>query len=164
MSTRARPVRYFPGVDYVLHPDLEEFRMPLIARLKAVASATMAILLLGSSPQVLAQTSEGNSARREAAELRIEELKKRLALTSEQEAKLAPIIEARNDKLRDLRASSDGDTSRRAKIAMLKKARKIQEDFSAQIEPILTEQQQAEWEKFRKETRDAAKERMRERR
>lgn len=46
---------------------------------------------------------------------------------------------------------------------MLKDARKIQEDFNAQISPILTKEQQKEWEEIRKEVREAAKQRMHER-
>jgi DNA repair photolyase len=129
------------------------------------ALSILSVLVLFGAPQAgLADDNETERGRREAAELRIEELKERLALTPEQEARLAPIIEARNARLRELRSSAGGDTSRRGRIAMLKQARKIQEDFSAQIAPILTKEQQAEWEEIRKEVRAAAKERMRERR
>jgi hypothetical protein len=131
--------------------------------LKAAFSVTAAILLLSWSQEGLEQTAADDGARRQAAELRIEELKQRLALTPEQETQLAPIIEARNAKLRDLRSSYGGDTSRRARFAMLKDARKIQEDFNAKISPILTKDQQKEWEAIRKEVREAAKARMRER-
>lgn len=130
--------------------------------LASAAATTLALLqLLSAAP---AAAAEGDGARREAAEVRIEELKQRLALTPEQEARLAPMIEARNDKLRKLRDSNGGDTSKRARFKTMKQARKIQEDFIAQVEPILTREQQAEWQKIRGEVRAAAKERMRERR
>jgi hypothetical protein len=129
------------------------------------ALSILSALVLFGAPQIgLADDSESDGGRREAVELRIEELKKRLALTPEQESRLAPIVEARNARLRELRSSSGGDTSRRGRMAMLKQARKIQEDFSAQIAPILSKEQQAEWEDIRKEVRAAAKERIRERR
>lgn len=89
--------------------------------------------------------------------------KTRLALTPEQESQLAPLIDARNARLRELRSSAGGDTSRRARIATLKEARKIQEDINARIAPILMKGQQAEWEDICKEVRAAAKERMRDR-
>jgi DNA repair photolyase len=131
-------------------------------RSKTVLSVISAMLLLASSQASLAETGDGG-ARREAMELRIEELKTRLALTTEQESQLAPLIDARNARLRELRSSAGGDTSRRARIATLKEARKIQEDFNARIAPILTKAQQTEWEQIRKEVRATAKERMRDR-
>jgi hypothetical protein len=137
--------------------------MQKVTYLTTIVSIVMAMLLLSSSYDGVAQASQDDGARREAAELRMEEIKQRLALTPEQEKQLAPIIEARNSKLRDLRSSKDGDTSRRARFAMLKEARKIQDDFNAQIEPILTKEQQKEWEEIRKEGRETAKERRRER-
>lgn len=136
--------------------------MPMSARPFAPISVLFA-LLLGFMQPGIAQ-SESADARREAMELRVEELKQRLALTPEQEAQLAPLIEARNARLKELRASSGGDDSRRARMARLKQARKIQEDFNAQMAPVLTPAQQAEWEKIRQEVRATAKEKMRERR
>jgi hypothetical protein len=121
-------------------------------------------LLLGFLQPGLAQSEPADGARREAMELRVEELKQRLALTPEQEAQLAPLIEARNANLRKLRAGSGGDDSRRARMARLQQARKIQEEFNSMVAPILTREQQAEWGEIRKEVRAAAKERMRERR
>lgn len=138
--------------------------MSKTTRFNAILAICSATLLLGASQGGLAQDTAGDGARREAVELRIEELKERLDLTPEQESRLAPIIDARNARLRELRSSAGGDTSRRARMAALKEARKIQADFSAQIAPILTREQQAEWEEIREEARAAAKERMRERR
>jgi hypothetical protein len=145
------------------HPASQEFRMQKVTCLTTTVFIMMAMLVLSSSYDGVAQAAQDDGARREAAELRIEEIKERLALTPEQEKQLAPIIEARNSKLRDLRASHDGDTSRRARFAMLKEARQIQDDFNAQIEPILTKEQREEWAEIRKEARAAAQERRRER-
>jgi hypothetical protein len=145
-------------------PSSWSFKMSKTTRVKATLAICSAMLLLGASHAGFAQSTTGDGARREAIDLRIEELKERLELTPEQETRLAPIIEARNAKLRELRSSAGGDTSRRARMAALKQARKIQADFSAQIAPILTKEQQAEWEEIREEARAAAKERMRERR
>jgi DNA repair photolyase len=138
--------------------------MSQTTRFKAALSILSATLLLSASQVGFGQAAADDGARREAVELRIEELKERLELTPEQESRLAPIIEARNARLRELRSSAGGDTSRRARMAALKEARKVQADFSAQIAPILTREQQDEWEEIREEVRAAAKERMRERR
>lgn len=133
-------------------------------RLRTAFWILSAGLLLGGSPAAMAQSASSEGARREAAEMRLEEFKQRLALTPEQESRLAPLIEARNARLRELRASKGSDTSRRARISTLKQARQIQEEFNAQVTPILTPEQQAEWQKIREEVKAAARERLRERR
>lgn len=138
--------------------------MSKTTRFKATLAIGSAVLLLGASHAAFAQSTASDGARREAVELRVEELKERLDLTPDQESRLAPIVDARNAKLRELRSNTGGDTSRRARLAALKEARKIQADFSAQIAPILTKEQQAEWAEIREEARAAAKERMRVRR
>jgi hypothetical protein len=127
-------------------------------------AAAAALVLLHLSSATIVAAAETDGARREAAEVRMEELKQRLALSPEQQAQLVPLVEARNVRLRDLRESNGGDQSRRARFKLMKQARKVQEDFTAQVEPILTQEQQVEWAKIRSEVRAAAKERMRERR
>lgn len=107
--------------------------------------------------------AEPTDAQQQALETKIQELRARLALTPEQEQKIAPLLEARNQKLRDLRAKYGDDASRRDKLAMLREGKAIQKDFDAQLEPILTEEQLKEWQQFRDETRAAARERYRNR-
>jgi periplasmic protein CpxP/Spy len=120
----------------------------------------VAAALLGTSSLPAAEPSE---SQREAIELKIQELRERLALTPDQEQKLAPLIEERNTKLRNLFSRLGADASRREKRAMLSEARSIQEDFNREIEPILSADQMREWEAFRKEARAEARERYRNR-
>lgn len=134
--------------------------MSLMSRMCPLIAA--ALLSLGAS--VLVSAAEVSDAQREAAELKIEELKSRLKLTAEQQAQLAPLVKARNAKLKELRAQRAGDGSRRGRRAMLKDARSIQEEFNQQLRPILTQEQMKEWQAIRAEVRATAKERWHERR
>ena len=127
-----------------------------------VCSLAVAVAVPFATPGPAA-AAEATEEQRQAAELKIEELKKRLNLTPEQEQRLAPLVQNRNAKLKALRERSGDDTSRRARKAMLKEARGIQEGFVEQVEPILTKEQLKEWEAIRAEMRDAARERLRER-
>ena len=94
----------------------------------------------------------------------MEEMRTRLALTPDQEARIAPLVEARNAKLKALRESSDPNGSRREKLGMLKQARGIQQDFVKQVEPLLSKDQKKEWATMREEMKETAKERLREKR
>jgi hypothetical protein len=105
--------------------------------------------------------AEPSDSQRQAMDVKIQELRDRLALTLEQEQKLAPILEQRNEKLKALWAQRDPDSSRREKRALLGQAKEIQEDFTRQIKPILSAEQMREWEAFRKEARDEAVRRYR---
>jgi len=106
---------------------------------------------------------ESSDTPRQAMEMKIQDLKERLALTPAQEQKLAPLIDERNAKLRDLFARYSPDGSRGDKRATFREARAIQEDFNDKIKPILTAEQLKEWEAFRKEARTEARERYRNR-
>jgi hypothetical protein len=99
----------------------------------------------------------------EVAQLGMEQLRERLALTPDQEAKIAPLVQARNQKLQALRGSMDADASRRQKRGAFKEAREIQSDFVEKVEPLLTAEQKKEWEALRKEMRDEMKQRVRNR-
>lgn len=117
----------------------------------------------GLATPSIPRAAELSDAQREAIETKIQDLRERLALTAEQEQKLAPLLEERNAKLRELRAKSDPDASRREKRAMLSEAKTIQDDFDMRIAPILTQEQMKQWQEFRKEARSAAIERYRNR-
>jgi hypothetical protein len=111
----------------------------------------------------MAYAAESASPQREAMEMKLDELRQRLALTPEQEAKIAPLIKERNEKLKALRASAGPTSSRREKRNAMQQARSIQQSFIAQVDPLLTSEQKKEWEKIRSEMRDAARERYRNR-
>lgn len=131
--------------------------MKLVSIARALLAATV---IAGATSVALAEEA---STARQSAEMRIQELRERLALSPEQEQQLAPLLQQRNARLQELRAKQGPDSSRREKRALLKEARAIQEDFTAQIKPILTAEQMREWEAFRKEARAEATERYRSR-
>ncbi len=130
-----------------------------LARPLVVASAVAMSLALCSA--TLAADPTG--AQRQAMQTRVQELKDRLALTPEQEERLAPLLQERNARLEDLWSRHSADSTRREKRAMLREAKAIQADFTRQIRPILTPEQMREWEAFRKEARSEAIERYRNR-
>jgi len=72
--------------------------------------------------------------------LTVDQLAKRLDLTDDQIAKVKPIIDAQNQKMSDLR--QDTDLSREDRMAKMKA---IHDDTTAQLKPILTEDQFAKW-------------------
>jgi Spy/CpxP family protein refolding chaperone len=118
-----------------------------------LATLLVAALGLVAVPHVALAADEAGS-KSEAAQLAMEQLRERLALTPDQEARIAPLVQARNQKLQALRGSMDADASRRQKRGALKEAREIQSEFVEKVEPILTPQQKKEWEALRKEMRD----------
>lgn len=134
---------------------LKRFARPL-------ATAAALALTVALSNAALAQDAPTGS-QQQAMQMKIQELKDRLALTPEQEQQLQPLLEERNAKLRDLWAQHDPNASRREKRQMLSQARAIQQDFTQKIQPILTPEQMKKWEDFRKEAREEAMERYRSR-
>ena len=129
-------------------------------------SLILSLLFLTAVPAGLpafAQSAERTEAQREAMQLKLEELRERLALTPEQEEKIKPLIQERNEKLRALYASSNPNASRREKLGKLREARAIQQAFITRVDPILTKEQKKEWEAIRQEMKEAAMERRRNR-
>lgn len=86
-----------------------------------------------------------------------ETFKTRLKLTPEQEEQIRPILQDETGKLRAIRDKYEGQTSRRAKRSMLKDAKGVRDDARKRIEPLLTEEQKAEWKKLREEMRERAR-------
>jgi hypothetical protein len=128
-----------------------------------VFAALIAVALVSGVIQNVSWGAEVSQEQREAMQLKFEELRERLALTPEQEAKIAPLVQARNEKLKALRGSSGSEPSRRERLAMLKEARSIQQDFVERVEPMLTAEQKKEWAAIREEMKEAAKARRRDR-
>jgi hypothetical protein len=122
----------------------------------------IATALVSGAP-VVSLAQDAAPPTHEGMQLKLDDLRARLGLTPDQEAKIAPLFQARNEKLKALRASGDPNASRREKFGMMKEARGIQEEFVNQVEPLLTADQKKEWASIRKEMQDAAKERLRER-
>lgn len=96
-------------------------------------------------------------------EMSIEQLKARLNLSAEQQDKIAPFLETRKAKLQQAHGKISSASSRRDKRAALKEAKQAQDEFVKNVEPVLTAEQQAEWQKMRAEAREQMKERMRNR-
>ena len=120
------------------------------------------MLALGAT-STSAQVAEA-AAPVEGSQMAIEEMRSRLALTPEQEARISPLIEERNAKLKALRESSDPNGSRREKLGLLKQVRGVQQDFVKQVEPLLSKEQKKEWATMRDEMKETAKARLREKR
>lgn len=119
-----------------------------------VVVAVFALALVSQSPPAGA-TTPLDAAKIEA---RIQEAKVRLELTPEQEAQLKLIVQERSEKIVAIREQYGGDTSRKARRAMLDQVRPVQEDYEAKVRAILTAAQEAEWNRMRKEGRQRLRE------
>lgn len=87
-------------------------------------------------------------------------LSSRLELTPEQESKLSPLFDKRIAELRAAKAQLEQATSRQAKRDILRQTKSAGDEFSRQVESVLTPSQQSEWRDMRKEFREQAKERI----
>jgi hypothetical protein len=132
-------------------------------KIRYVFALLIASVGMSGGLQSEAHAAEVTEGQREAFQLKMEELRARLALTPDQEAKIAPLVQQRNEKLKALRASADPDASRRERFGMMKEARTIQQDFVEQVEPMLSKEQKKEWETIREEMKEAAKQRRKNR-
>jgi hypothetical protein len=87
------------------------------------------------------------------APMTLDRIATQLKLTDDQKAKVAPIIDAQNTKLADLRKDPDfASLSREDKMAKMKA---IRDDTTAQLKPILTDDQFAQWQKMGQRRRPA---------
>ncbi len=116
------------------------------------------LMLAMSGGAAAAQVTAPDPAAVQAA---IAEAKARLKLTPAQEAQLKPLVEERTEKLKAIRDKHAGDKSRRAKRDMYREARPVLDDYQDKVRAILTDEQEAEWEKMRAEARERLKERYR---
>jgi hypothetical protein len=87
-------------------------------------------------------------------------LSSRLELTPEQESKLSPLFDKRIAQLRAAKEQLEQATSRQGKRDILRQAKNTGDEFSRQVESVLTPSQQSEWRDMRKEFREKAKERI----
>ncbi len=124
-------------------------------------SKLIGLVVLGLALSTTATGSETSQVDPAVIQAAITEAKARLKLTPEQEAELKPLIEERTAKLKAIRDKHAGDDSRRAKRAMYNEARPVMDDYQEKVRAILTDEQEAEWEKMRAEARERLKERYR---
>ena len=87
-------------------------------------------------------------------------LSSRLELTPEQENKLSPLFDKRVAELRVAKEKLEQAKSRQEQRDVLRKAKQAGDEFSRQVESVLTPSQQHEWRDIRKEMREQAKERI----
>jgi hypothetical protein len=120
-------------------------------------------LLTALAVAALAISNLSQAAAPSQQPLNIEELRSRLNLTPEQQAKIAPLAEQRRAKLQDIQSKLSSASSRRDKLGLMKEAKQVQDEFVGDVEPLLTADQQAEWQKIREEVRAQMRERVRNR-
>lgn len=112
-----------------------------------------ALLALAAAP-----ANGGELAEKVSPEVILAELSSRLSLTPEQQAHIEPLLRERNDRILALIKGLDAGASRRTQLKTLRQARSIQEEFVSGVTPVLTPEQDAEWEKLREETKDRLEE------
>lgn len=110
------------------------------------------LVLCGSGSANAAEFMTGQSA-----PIAMEELAARLDLDASQQARIAPALQERNERLEAL--TGKAGASRREKLQVLREARTIQQDFISKVSPVLTKEQNAEWSQLRDETREQFSER-----
>ena len=96
-------------------------------------------------------------------QMSVDELKARLNLTPEQQAKIQPYADTRKAKFQEAHSKMSSATSKHDKRAAMKEAKQAQDEFVRNVEPILTAEQQAEWKKMRAEAHDKMKQAWHER-
>src|SRR5690349_18370153 len=89
----------------------------------------------------------------------IDVVRNRLNLTPEQEGKLRPLFQQREQQLHDSRMKLESATSSGEKRDVMKSAKAEAQAFNAQVESVLDASQKAEWRELRDETREKVKER-----
>jgi periplasmic protein CpxP/Spy len=89
----------------------------------------------------------------------IDVVRNRLHLTPEQEAKLRPMFQQREQQLYETRSKLEAAASSTGKREVLKAAKADARTFNEQVEGVLDSSQKAEWRELRDETRDKVKER-----
>ena len=109
------------------------------------------------APATLAADTPAGATSDERLQLLMQDTIARLKLTPEQQSRLKPLFEDRNQKLRALRDKYDAKSGRRNGRAMFREARQVQEDYEKKVLPILDATQAAEWQKMRQEARDRFK-------
>src|SRR5690606_4521552 len=84
------------------------------------------LVLCATVPAIAAE-----SATRQPAPIAMEELADRLDLDAAQQARIAPALQERNERLQAVTAKAG--TSRREKLQVLREARNIQQDFVSKV-------------------------------
>jgi hypothetical protein len=120
----------------------------------------LVFLLILCGPATHAAAGEATPAQMQALQTALQEARTRLNLTPEQAAQLEPLFRERNAAIKAIRDKHAGDTSRRARMAMFREVRPVQEAYEKKVRGILNESQIEEWEKMRKEAKARIREQM----
>src|SRR5690606_34956928 len=119
----------------------------------------LAVLALAGSLPAAAADARGELP----GQIASEEMAARLDLTADQQARIAPALQTRNEGLKAMAGRLDADAPRREKLKLVREGRSIQQDFVAAVTPVLTQEQNAEWKKMREDTREQLAERRQQR-
>lgn len=119
----------------------------------------LAVLALAGSLPAAAADARGELP----GQIVMEEMAARLDLTADQQARIAPALQTRNEGLKALAGRLEADAPRREKLKLVREGRSIQQVFVAAVTPVLTQEQNAEWKKMREDTREQLAERRQQR-
>ena len=107
---------------------------------------TLALGLLATTPVVAQQRPDSAEVKE-----RVAKLSRYLKLTPEQNEKLKPIIQMEVADLRAVKDKHKGDTTSAGKASRAAEARTVREKYEAQVNAVLTPEQQAKWKKLKEE-------------
>ena len=124
-----------------------------------IAPALLACALLAVS-----HVSYTQEAVQESGQMSLDDIATRLKLTPDQTEQIRPYAEQRRARLSEIQTRMGSANSRRDKLALMKEGRRAQDEFVAQVEPLLTTEQQSQWKQMRAQAREEMKERFRKRR
>ena len=138
--------------------------------MKRIMPAVLATLAVLAAPLANVEAQESNAAK---LEQRIEETKQRLNLSEEQVEQITPVLERAGERARDVFAkhglSADnreaaGNLTFRQKRALGKDMKEVRAQTLSEIEPILSDEQLAEFKKMQEERRAQLREQIQARR
>ena len=89
----------------------------------------------------------------------IDVVRNRLHLTPQQEEKLRPLFQQREQQLYETRSRLETAASSSEKSEVLRAAKSDAQSFNTQVESVLDASQKSEWRDLREETREKVKER-----
>jgi Skp family chaperone for outer membrane proteins len=89
----------------------------------------------------------------------LENIAKRLELTTEQQAQLKPIFSRRLSEVQQTQLQLQQASTPQQKDSVLREAKKASDAFNSQVESVLSPSQRNEWHEIRSETREKITER-----
>jgi len=99
----------------------------------------LGVLASALALQATPQGTQNQKGRGEDVEKRVAQMQQHLNLTADQTTKIRSILQAENDKVRELRSNNKNQSTDRAATA--KQMQEIRQDYRKQIESVLTKEQ-----------------------